>query len=121
MPPITPEAFAAQIATAVMGGMKDFMSKKPTQEYVVIRQTPTGPVTQQTSLPQIMAELTDQLKAQNEIKRYELNLMQQLGQVVESTKIEVEGLRTELEENRKLAQRIQKRNKKKFEDDDDDE
>lgn len=121
MPPTTPEIFAAQIATAVVGGVKEYMSKKPTQEYVVIRQTPTGPVTQQTSLPQMMAELTDQLKVQNDIKRYELNLLQQIGQVNETLRVEIESLRAELEENRKLAQRITKRNKKKFEDDGDDE
>ncbi len=114
-PPFTtPEAFIAQIASTVIEGTKKLLAEQPTKVYPVFRHTPTGPVTQSTSLPQMLAELTDQIKVLNELMRYEIGLQQQVGQVTES-------LRIELEENRKLAQKITKRNKRKVEEEEDDE
>ncbi len=106
--PLTPEQFIAQISAAVVSSVKTMMDNKPVQEYSVLRQTPTGPATQKTSLPQMLAELTDTLKVNNGLMQYLIQLNQQVGQATES-------LRIELEENRKLAQKITKRNRRKIE------
>ncbi len=106
-----PEDFIAQIASTVLAGVDAALNKpKPSQQYTVVRQTQAGPVTQQTSLPQALAELTDQMKIANELKRYELSLMQKVGQVTEDLKIE-------LEQSRKLAKKMAKQSAKEEEDD----
>lgn len=114
---LTPEAFAAHIAATaaqtVIAGVREILNKKPVQEYTVLRQTPTGPVTQQTSLTQMIAELTDVIKIQNDMVRYQMALGQQVGQ-------EMQALRMELEEHRKMAQKISKKSKRKAADDDED-
>lgn len=107
---LTPEMFIAQIAAQVLSGVKKELSAKPVQSYEVLRQSPTGPVTQQTTLPQMLAELTDQLKIQNGMKQYELAILQQHSQ-------ETAGLKTEMEEFRKLAQKSARRSKRKDDDD----
>ncbi len=112
--PLTPEQFIAQISATVIGGVKAMMDNKPVQEYSVLRQTPTGPATQKTSLPQMLAELTDTLKVNNDLMRYLIQLNQQVGSATES-------LRIELEENRKLAQKLTKRNRRKIEIEDEEE
>ncbi len=66
------DATAAKVGAAVQG----FLKEAPTKIYEVMRQTPTGSVQQQTSLPQMLAELTDTLKANNELKKQELVLQQ---------------------------------------------
>lgn len=111
---MTPEIFISQIAETVIGGVKKALSDQPVKMYDVYRQTPTGPVTQSTSLPQILAELTDTLKINNDLMRYLIGLQTQVGQVTE-------GLKIELEENRKLATKITKRNKRKIVEEDEDE
>ena len=108
-----PEEFIARIASVVVSDMKKFHAERPEQKYMVHRQTPNGPVTQQVSLPQMLAELTDALRVQNDLKKYEFTLTQKMGQVIEDLKIE-------LEENRKLAAKITKSNKRKKEEDEDD-
>lgn len=110
-PKLTPDMFIAQIVSQVIGGVKKELSAKPVQNYEVLRQTPTGPVTQQTTLPQMLAELTDQLKVANEMQRYSMALIQQHGQATEL-------LRIEMEEFRKLAQKSVKKSKRKDDDDD---
>lgn len=118
---LTPEAFAAHIAASaaqavtqsVMAGVREILNNKPVQEHKVLRQTPTGPVTQQTSLTQMIAELTDVIKIQNDMMRYQMALGQQVGQ-------EMQALRMELEEHRKMAQKISKKGKRKTVDDDED-
>ncbi len=111
---MTPEAFVGQIAEAVLAGVKTTLNDRPPQWYDIQRQTPTGPIAQKVQLPQILAELTDTLKVNNELLRYFIGLQQQVGQVTEALKIE-------LEENRKLAVKVTKKNKRKFAEDEDDE
>ena len=110
--PITPEAFIAQIASTVIGGVKKVMQEQPAKTYEVYRQTNTGPVTQSVSLPQMLAELTDQVKVSCELTRCQIAMDQQ---VIHAT----EALRAEIEENRKLASRITKKNRRKADDDED--
>ncbi len=109
--PMSPEAFIAQITASVSADIKKFLAEKPPQYYDVIRQTPTGPVNQKVQLPQIIAELTDTIKISNDIQRYMIALLQQVGQVTEALKIEVE-------ESRKSAK---KKKRKIIEVDDDEE
>ncbi len=106
--PLTPEQFIAQISATVVNGVKVFLDNKPVQKYSVLRQSPTGPVTQSTDLAQLLAELSDTVRVNNDLMRYLIQLNQQVGSATES-------LRIELEENRKLAQKLTKRNRRKIE------
>ncbi len=108
---MSPESFIAQITASVAADIKKFLADKPPPIYDVIRQTPTGPITQKVQLPQMIAELTDTLKTSNDIQRYMIALLQQVGQVTEALKIEIE-------ESRKQAK---KKKRKVVEVDDDEE
>ena len=115
-PKMTPDDFIAQIVNAtanqVLNGVKTALRDQPVKMYDVYRQTQTGPVTQSVSLPQMLAELTDNIKVQSELTRAYIGLLHQVGQATES-------LRIEIEENRKLASKITKRNKRKIEEEED--
>lgn len=97
--PITPMEFAKTLADLITSPLaqevgkvvKEALRTKPEQKYQVVRQTVSGPVQTQVSLAQIMAELTDQLLISNDLHRYMLN---------------------ELQENRKLGEKIRKDNKR---------
>ncbi len=97
---MTPERFIELIkdgtADKVIAAVKELFKAKPEQTYAVVRQTPTGPVQQQVSLAAMLSELTDTLKMDIEIRRYELALQQQLMQ-------SNDALRLELKKNRKMV------------------
>jgi hypothetical protein len=113
-PQTTPEAFGQflaslitpQVVAQVTDKVKAALRDVPTKLYEVFRQTPVGPTPQQISLPQALVELTDTLKINNEIKRYEIQVM--------------EKLTTELQENRKFGAKVLKRQKQREIDEDED-
>lgn len=108
----TPEMFAQLleklitpgVAEKVINGVKTLLREAPTKLYDVFRQTPTGGVPQSISLPQALVELTDQLKIQNELQRYAIQVS--------------ERLTAELQENRKFGVKVLKRQKQREDEDD---
>lgn len=94
---MTPEAFVSQIASAaaalVTDSVKTILTDRPPPWYDVTRQTAAGPVQQKVQLPQMIAELTDAVKVNNDLLRYFIGLQTQVGQVTEGLKIEMEKSR----------------------------
>jgi len=105
----TPESFAQLqsklITPEIISGVKTLLRDAPTKFYEVFRQTPNGITPQQISLPQAIAELTDQLKIHAEILKLEMRAIAELSH--------------ELQENRKIGSKLLKRQKLKDEEDED--
>ena len=106
----TPESFGNWLADVLLAklnpAIKQMLREAPTKLYDIIRQTPTGPVQQQVSLSQMMAELTDALKVQSYFSSEELKLkVEQLRVQTELLK-ETKLLTAELKKSRKLAREM---------------
>lgn len=102
----TPESFGNWLADVLVGKIAPVIKQamkeqpdRPTPQYTVLRQTSTGPVPQQTSLPQMLAELTDVMRVQSYFSS------EQLKVDVETLK-EIKALTTELKLSRKLAKKM---------------
>lgn len=99
----TPEAFAIFLAEQVVGKLspqiKHFLREAPTKLYDVLRQTPQGPVQQQVSLPQMLAELTDAMRVQSYLSSEQLKANSELLK-------EARLLREELKRSRNLAKKM---------------
>ncbi len=107
-PTITPEGFASFIADLVGKKVREILSEpQQSKHYEVVRQTPTGPTKQQISIPQAMVDLTDQLTYNNQVSQQLLYAIQ--------------GLTVELQENRKIGEKIVRRNNRRKHEDEDDE
>ena len=103
---MSPQEFIQQIAEAVARKI----AQGPPKLFDVKRVDPDGKArTEQVTLPQAMADLSDQLKIKNELSKIEIETMI--------------GLRDELEQNRKIGRQMLKSNRKKAaaDDDEDDE
>ncbi len=103
----SPEEFGLWIVEQVVGKLdpriKQMLKEAPTKLYDILRQTPQGPVQQQVSLPQMLAELTDAMRVQSYFSSEGLKLSaEQLKLDVELLK-EVKLLTAELKRSRKLA------------------
>lgn len=97
-----PEEFvkvlAEKVGKIVTDGVTQMLRDKPNVKYDVVRQTPQGPVATKVELSQILAELTDAMKVANDLAR--------MG--IQSTAVLV----SELQEHRKLADKIRGRRSK---------
>ncbi len=115
---MSPQVFIQQIvdATAAKVGaaVQTLIKETPARIYDVIRQTPAGPVQQQITLQQMLAELTDTMKVSNDLAKQSITMQQYNLQAIGA-------LYTELQENRKLAQKMVKKKKRVVEEDDEDE
>ena len=113
---ITPENFGEYIAKLIAEKVPQILEKVTPKIFEVLRQTPTGPTKQQMSLPQALAELTDQLRMNAELEKYRIAVEQQL--IIEEQKLIIE-----LQENRKIgaeALKRHKRHKRHYDDDEED-
>lgn len=97
---MTPDEFIRKIAEAVAAKI----STQPPKAFEVKRQNPDGQQrTEAITLPQAIAELSDNMRLANELKKIEIGTMQ--------------GLMEVMDENRKVGKAMLKRSRKNEEDD----
>ncbi len=111
---MTPEEFFHQLVTRVVAGVVAGTAQSPPKVVEVKRIKQDGTTgSQQTTLQQLLAELTDQLKISNALTMKSLEL------ITENMKVSAD-LIDELEANREVCEKALRKNKKRERDDDED-
>lgn len=82
------------------------VSQAPPKSFNVVRTAINGAQsTQVNTLPQIMAELTDTMRVDMELRKQQMFQNQQLLEKIAEQCVEIEELTVELKENNELAKR----------------